>query len=425
MKNRNFTMGRYLIEGLTNTLRIWMREFQLLFSDVGVMIIVFAVPLLYPFLYSLIYYPEVVRELPIAVVDLSHSSESRQFVRNLNATPELHVLTNAISMDDAIKMFKRREIRGIVQIPESFSTDVALKHSTTISAYADMEFFLYYKALMTGTSFVALETGNKIQVNNLMNDGLTQQQAQVIAEPFKMVDNSMANQAGGFASYGIPAALILIIQQTLVLAIGIMAGTARERHPFGTLIPMDRKRMGILRMVVGKSAAYFSIYGLLCVYMLGMIPHWFGYAQLANLPELFALITPFLLSSIFMGITLSVIFKNRESAMILYLFTSIPLLFLSGIIWPLSNFDQIWLLVREIFPSSNAMFGFIKMNSLGANISETSKEIVALWIQAGVYFITACITYGLQIKYSEHLREKLSTLPFSEIRLKLNTTKIR
>ena len=341
MKNKDINIFRQISEGFSNTFRIWMREFQLIFSDVGVMILIFAVPLIYPMLYSFIYYPEVVRDLPIAVVDLSHSPDSRQFARDLDATPDLKVAVSSISMEEAIVMFKNRDVRGIVQIPETFSKDIAMKRQTTISAYADMEFFLYYKALMTGASFVSLETGNQIQINNLMNEGLTERQAQITAEPFKMVDNAMANQGGGFASYGIPAALILIIQQTLIIAIGILAGTARERHIFGTLVPMDRKKMGTFRLVLGKAAAYFSIYALLCIYMLGMIPEWFGYGQSADLVELIALITPFILSSIFMGLTLSVIFKNRESSMMLYLFTSIPLLFLSGIIWPLSNFGPV------------------------------------------------------------------------------------
>jgi ABC-2 type transport system permease protein len=419
MKNKNKNIINQISEGLRNTLRIWIREFRLIFSDVGVMILIFAVPLVYPILYSFIYYPEVVRDLPIAVVDMSHSSDSRQFTRNLDATPDLKVAANSISMEEAIQMFKNREVRGIVQIPATFGKDIAMKRQTTISAYADMEFFLYYKALMTGASFVSLETGNQIQINNLIHDGLTERQAEITAEPVKLVENAMANQGGGFASYGIPAALILIIQQTLIIAIGILAGTARERHVFGTLVPLDRKRMGTLRLVFGKASAYFTIYALLCVYMLGLIPKWFGYGQSANFVELIALITPFILSSIFMGLTLSVIFKNRESSMMLYLFTSIPLLFLSGIIWPLSNFGPLWLVVREIFPSSNAIFGYIKMNSLGASIFETRKEIMSLWIQTGVYFLTACITYGYQVNFSAHLRSELASHSFREIRQKI------
>jgi ABC-2 type transport system permease protein len=398
-----------------------MRELQLIFSDIGVIILIFAVPVVYPALYSFIYYPEVVRDLPVAVVDMSHSSESRKFVRDIDATPDLKVTTNCVSMEEAISLFKHRKIHGIIQIPENFSSDIALQHQTTISAYADMEFFLYYKAMLAGASFVTLETGNKIQIKNLINSGLTEKQAEITAEPLKFIDNAMANQAGGFASYGIPAALILIIQQTLIIAIGILAGTARERHFFGTLVPLDRKRMGALRLVTGKAAAYFIIYALLCVYMLGMIPKWFGYGQSAGLIQLISLITPFILSSIFFGLTLSVIFKNRESSMMLYLFTSIPLLFLSGIIWPLSNFSSTWLAVREIFPSSNAIFGYIKMNSLGATIFETRKEIMTLWIQTGFYFITACITYGYQVNFSAHLRGELASQPFKEVRERMAT----
>lgn len=418
MKNKNINLGSYIKDGFSNTLRIFMREFQLIFSDVGVMVLIFLVPVVYPLLYSFIYYPEVLRDMPIAVVDMSHSPASRQFIRNLDATPDLEV-SSSISMEEAILMLKNHDVRGIVQIPESFSKDIAMKRQTTISAYADMSFFLYYKALMTGVSFVSLETGNQIQINNLMQEGLSEHQAEIIAEPIKLVESAMANEGGGFASYGIPAALLLIIQQTLIIAIGILAGTSRERHVFATLVPLDRKRHGTLRLVIGKSAAYFTIYALLSVYMLGMIPHWFGYGQSASFMGLIALITPFILSSIFMGITLSVIFKNRESSMMLFLFTSIPLLFLSGIIWPLSNFNAIWLVVRELFPSSNAIFGFIKMNSIGATIFETRKEIMALWIQCGLYFFTACIAYGYQVKYSIHLRSELASHPYREIRAKI------
>ncbi len=421
MENKRLNILHQLREGIHNTLRIWIREYQLILKDAGVMLIIFGVPVIYPLLYSFIYSPEVIHDLPIAVVDLSHSSASRQFIRNLDATRGLKVTYTAMSMNEATELFKKQEVRGVVQIPETFSADIALKRQATISAYANMGFFMHYKALMTGTSQVALETGNQIQIKNLENDGFSIQQAEVTANPLKLVENAMANPGAGFAGYSIPMALILIIQQTLVLAIGILAGTARERHPFGTLVPMDRKRMGTLRMVVGKTAAYFSIYALLCVFLLGLVPHWFGYARSAGLVELMALITPFLLSSIFFGMTLSVIFKNRESPMMLYLFTSIPLLFLSGIIWPLSNFGSVWLAVREIFPSSNAIFGYIKMNSLGASISETSKEIVSLWIQAGIYFVTACITYGYQVYRSEQLRGELSVLSYRKIRERIRS----
>ena len=170
MENNNLNLFAKIREGFRSLPRIWMREFQLIFSDVGVMILIFGVPLIYPMLYSFIYYPEVVRDMPVAVVDMSHSSDSRQFIRNIDATPDLKVAANNVSMEEAISMFKNREVRGIVQIPETFSSDIASHRQTNISAYADMEFFLFYKAMLSGSSFVTLETGNQIQVKNLMNN---------------------------------------------------------------------------------------------------------------------------------------------------------------------------------------------------------------------------------------------------------------
>jgi ABC-2 type transport system permease protein len=388
-------------EVVANTFRIWMREYQLIFNDLGVLIVLLIVPVVYPVLYSFIYYPEVVHELPISVVDLSHSPASRDFIRSINATPELKTVHQCTSMDEAIGQFKRRESSGIVVIPNSFSKDIAIGQQAVVSVYADMEYFLYYKAIVMGTGFVSIQKGSDIEVQRLMVEGQSPERAEAQVSPIRLNGNAIANPAGGFASYGIPAALMLIIQQTLVLAIGIMAGTARERHPGGKLVPHDPRRMGTLRLVVGKSAAYFTIYLALCVYMLGVIPQLFGYPRMASPGELLALIIPYLLSAIFMGITLSVFFKNRETPMLLYLFLSFPLLFLSGIIWPLSNMGQLWLVVRELFPSSNAMLGFIKMNTLGASISETRNEIMALWVQSGFYFLTACVVYWKQVKIAD------------------------
>jgi ABC-2 type transport system permease protein len=401
---------------ISNTALIFQRELHLLLSDLGVTILLLIVPVVYPFLYSLIYYPEVVRDLPVAVVDLSQTADSRAFIRKLNATPDLDIRYENISMEEAAEKFRKRENRGIILIPETYSSDLALGRQAVVSLYADMEFFLYYKAMVMGAGLVSIEEGNDIQVKRLLNAGLSERQAEVFSNPFAISGSAIANPAGGFASYGIPAALMLIIQQTLVLAIGIMAGTARERHKMGTLIPCDLRRMGTFRMVLGKSAAYFFIYAVMCFYMLGAIPAWFGYPDKAGFSQLVALIVPYLLSAIFFGLSLSVFFKNRETPMLLYLFLSLPLLFLSGIIWPLSNMSPVWQAVRSIFPSSHAMLGYIKMNSLGADISETSHEIAMLWKLTAFYFMTACLVYKTQIAKVKKLvlnagREQNETIP--------------
>lgn len=311
MKTYILNLSGKIKEAVANTFRVCMREYQLIFTDLGVVVLLLVVPVVYPALYSFIYYPEVVHDLPVSVVDLSHSPASRDYIRSLNATPEVKIEHYCLSMEEAIVRFKKGQSNGIVVIPENFSNNIATGQQAVISVYADMKFFLHYKAIMMGSAFVTLQKGSDIQIERLMAGGLSAHQADIQANPILLNGNAMANSAGGFASYGIPAALMLIIQQTLVLSIGILAGTARERHAGGLLVPPDRRRIGTLRLVVGKSAAYFTIYLILSVYMLAFIPRIFGYPQMAGAGELSALLIPYLLSAIFMGMTLSVLFKNR------------------------------------------------------------------------------------------------------------------
>ena len=68
--------------------RVWWREFRLVLRDEGVVIFFFALCAFYPLLYSLIYNTEVLRDESIVVVDDCRSQLSRQFVRNLDATPK-------------------------------------------------------------------------------------------------------------------------------------------------------------------------------------------------------------------------------------------------------------------------------------------------------------------------------------------------
>ncbi len=70
---------------------IWANEMKMTVKDEGVLIFFIIVPLFYPLLYSWIYNNEVVRDVPVVVVDKSRTAESRQFIRMCNASPDVEV----------------------------------------------------------------------------------------------------------------------------------------------------------------------------------------------------------------------------------------------------------------------------------------------------------------------------------------------
>ena len=86
--------------------------------------------------------------------------------------------------------------------------------------------------------------------------------------------------------------------------------------------------------------------------------------------------------------------------MLLFVFTSVPLLFLSVISWPSAAMPDFWRYISYIFPSTFGINGYVRINSMGATLNEVAFEYRALWLQAGIYFITTCIVYRWQIMQS-------------------------
>ena len=379
---KQITFKQKVVQGIYDLFYVWKQELRNLFRDQGVLIFFVLVPLTYPLIYSFIYTNETVREVPAVVVDNSRSSLSREYLRKVDASPETSIVAHCADMEEARLMLKERKAYGIIYIPSGFSDDIVRGKQTQVSIFCDMSGLLYYKALLTANTNVSLAMNADIKMERAGNT--TARQDEITAYPIEYEDIAIFNPTNGFAAFLIPAVLILIIQQTLLLGIGLAAGTAREQNRFKELIPDDPHYNGTLRIVMGKGLSYFMVYSLVAVYILCVVPRLFSLNQIA-IPSVLALFAlPYLTACIFFAMTASIAIRNRETCMLLFVFTSVPLLFLSGISWRYFSY---------IFPSTFGINGYVRINSMGATLNEVAFEYQALWIQTGIYFLTTCLVY--------------------------------
>lgn len=372
-------------------IKIFLNEFRRVFSDTGVLIFFFIVPLLYPALYSWLYNNEIVREVPAVIVDDSKSSLSRELIRRLNATQELNVVDYKENIDEARQLIMQQEARGIVYIPSSFAADIHSHRQTTVSLYVDMSSMLYYKSLLTSLTNVTLDMGSEISVS--MMNSQTHREEQIAAAPLSYESVPMFNPVGGYGCFLIPAVLMLVIHQTLILGIGMSSGTLRENNRGHKLITRQEAPFGIARVVLGKTLCYFMIYLVMSCYITMAIPRMFNFIQLAGFWQIIAILIPFLLATIFFALTLSCLMQQREHVMLIIIFTSVPLLFISGIPWPVSSLNASYKAISYIFPSTFGINAFVKVNSMGASLGDILFELRALWIQVAVYFLLALFVW--------------------------------
>ena len=390
-----YKLSHIIREGIEDMFYIWKRELQHIFKDEGVMIFFFLVPLAYPVLYSFIYNNEVVHEAKMVVVDQCDSPFSREFARRIDASSEVQVVQRVEDMSAAKHCVDAKEAFGILLIPSDFSKDMHAGRQATVSLYCDMSALLYYKAFLLTATEVSLDMGAEWTARN--HPQSSGQLQEIAVQPIPSESVVLFNPQNGFASFLVPAILILVIQQTLILGIGMAGGTAREKNSFHLLVPITEHFNGTLRIVLGKSFAYLLIYVVVCLWVLVIVPHLFSLPQIGRPMDLLLFLLPYLLACIFFSITLSGFVRDREAPMLLFVFTSVILVFISGISWPMSAVPPFWKALGYLFPSTAGIQGFVGINSMGATLNEVEHFYRVLWVQTGVYFITACLVYRHQI----------------------------
>lgn len=383
-----------------DTAKVWLHEMRDMFKDEGALLFVILLPLAYPLLYSWIYNNEVVREVPVAVVDNSHSQTSREFVRHVDASPDVRVAAWSNNLEEASRLVARQEVYGIILLPEDFDRQLGRMQQAHVSVYCNMGLMLTYKAIFQTCSAVAADMNSHIQI--ALSGNPTTREDQLTTHPMQVSDVPIFNNTGGYGNFILPGVLVLIIQQVMLLGIGIAYGTSYEKRRFSRLTPMYERRFGLVRIMIGRTMGFFVLFLLIAAWVLLAVPRMFHFVQMLHFSDFLLFVVPYLLACVFFATTFSFFIRQRENVMLLVVFTSVPFLFMSGVSWPKSNIPEVWQWFSWLFPSTFGIQGFIKMNTLGGVFGDIIPEIKGLWIQTVIYGVFATLVTRWQVKKREN-----------------------
>lgn len=381
--------------------KVWRREFYLVFHDAGVLLFFFALPTIYPVVYTIIYNPEILTDLPVVVVDDSRTASSRHLARMVDATQAMQVYDYAPDMAAARTMMNEHNCFGVLHIPASYDKKLGNGEQAVVNFYSDMSLLLRYRSFVAALTDIQLTLGTQIQTQKLSQSGMST--LSVAAAPIQSEAIMLGDPTQGFASFIIPGILVLILQQSLVLGVTMLAAGGKERRlKHGGTDPMAVDAP-VGAQMLGKLMCYLCIYVPLVLYILHLVPLMFSLPQVGSLGECCLLILPMLIASIFLGFCLSWFVKERESSLLVIVFTSVVFLFLSGLTWPRYAMNGFWTLVGNCVPATWGVEAFVRMNSNGSPLWEQSHPFLMLWLLVAVYGVLA---YCLQ-RYCQGRRKLL------------------
>lgn len=382
-------MSQHIKQWLLLLFRVWRREFRVVTHDVGVLLFFIGLPLFYPVVYTLIYNPEIVDEVPFAVVDDSRSSQSRELVRMTDATQSMRLIGYASDMTEARRWLNEKACYGIMVIPHDYATKLEQGQQAVVPFFYDMSLLMRYRAFAGALTDIQIAFGDTHR-RSLLNE------AGDVATGLNVVGiNSQAFFLGdvteGFASFVIPGILILILQQSMILGIAMLGGTSHDRRRLSQGVDPLSLNAPVVATILGRTLCYLLIFTPIAIYMLHYVPMIFGLPHAGSPVDVALFVLPLLLSSAFMGFVVQAFVSERESSMLVVVFTSVIFLFLSGLTWPRYAMTFPWKELSDLIPATWGIDGFLHINSNAATLSQQSTPYRNLWLLTATYFLLATL----------------------------------
>lgn len=372
---------------LRQLFKVYCHEFRIVIHDPGIIIFFLFLPLAYPIIYSLIYNPELVRDIRVVVVDNDRSPLSRELVRNFDATQEAWVTGYAANLGEARRAMDSHDCYAILEIPEGFGKRIENNEQGEAVLYCEMSLLLRYRALLVASTNVAQAMGAEIMAEKI--EQVAPLAETVMSGDLMPVKNiSMGNIEGGFDSFIMPGVLILILHQCIILASGMAGGAKRER-PELIGYRSYNEMPSVLMTMWGQMLCYITILIVPIIYLVHYVPLMFSFPMAGNLFEILIFLLPMVLACVGVGWCFQGIVWERESVFVLWVVTSVIFLFLSGLTWPRYAMSGFWKALSDCIPATWGVEGFVRMNTNGAVLSQVKDDYINLWILAVVWNIAA------------------------------------
>jgi ABC-2 type transport system permease protein len=357
----------------------------------GAFILLVAAPLVYGIYYPQPYLNQILRKIPIAVVDNDQSEISRRIVETLDASDAVSVARRAATLAEARAAIDRGEALAAVGIPPGAERDLLKGDTVHIPIYADATYLFIYRTSGSGIATAISTLSNELAAGGARTDGSLVKAALASSSPADVLLQPIFNPVGGYGSYIVPAAFVLILQQMLLIGASLL-----------TVVALSQRTGGAFATVLGRGVAHLTIFlPALALYLI-VLPRFYGFSTLGQPLQLFALASVFTLATSFMGQAAGAWFKHPETPTLIFLGTSLPQLFLTGFSWPREAIPESVQPVGHIFPSNFAIDGIVRIDQLGASLWEVARDWRGLWMLAVIYFMLAVMSAFLVKRRQAH-----------------------
>lgn len=359
-------------------LRIAKREVALLFNSKSTFIFAIVLPFVSILFFNTLLSEGVAHDLPVAVVDLDHTSVSRNVIAQLDATPEIEVGFFPLNQQKGEELIRLGKIYAVITIPQNFESDlksgkqviVVNQYNSNLLLPGGLEYKAFRKVIGTISAGVNIEKQRK--------QGVSMQQALVNFQPIVANNNVLSNPYTNYSYYLNTGLLTMFFQAFVMLTTIYIFGTDLKYSKGNKLLTITKGNLPAI--IIGKVLPYTVWFLLVGIIMFFSMYVWQDFpfigSKIAVLAGLLLLIIANQSYALFF---ISISNSFREALTIGSGFAAVSLSF-SGITFPIFGMPKVLQWLSQIFPFTHFFELLLDQSQRGFPVFYSFKSILFLVI---------------------------------------------
>ena len=303
------------------------------------------------------------------------SSTLIAILENANNSTDLMTLTTASSFDEVREMIQRGDVDAGIIISSDFTSSIMNGQQGTITLVTDQSNLQMSSMLQAVLQEVFNQLGTGLAQQNVQSLGVDPSNSLAVVQPYNVQTEGAIE--GDFSYFDFVAPGIIAMTVMMSVMTGLPVAISEERES-GTLDGMMVAPISRLSVILGKTLAQIGRGLLQGVIIIVIAVSFFGVTIHGSILLVFALLLLCVFSFVGLGIVLTSFTKDQETATMLMTTIMFPMMFLSGVFFPIEQMPWFMQTLSNVLPLTYVTGALRKVMVLGADVSMITTELAIL-----------------------------------------------
>jgi ABC-2 type transport system permease protein len=317
---------------------------------------------------------------------------SQVFVNALNQINDqtgIMEISNASNFETLKESVQNGDIQGGIVIPSNFTQSILTGEQGTLIIVIDNSNPQLSAAMQSALTAVFQQMGTMLAQQNVMSldPAINATNALAIVQPYNIAVEGVVSGHSSYFDFIAPGIMAMTVMMSVMT--GLPAAISQEKE-VGTLDGMMVAPINRLSIIIGKTLAQTARGLLQGVLILVLASILFGVSIQGSILLVFGLLLLGVFSFVGLGVVLTSFAKDQETAMMVMMTLMFPMMFLSGVFFPVQQMPWFMQSISKVLPLTYAADALRKVMVLGAEIPQIATELTVL-IVFGVVMIAIAV----------------------------------